>query len=110
MLRPDLRGVVDGLLASDKTELTLDAVAEAIGVLKVSAEEIGAVFDALEAAGRRVMDAPLGARESLSRVLRAARELKQQGRAASPPDIAAHAGISLDSVHLALLFAQTLTR
>lgn len=110
MLRPDLQLIVDDLTRSTRQELTLDALGEAIGARLVSSEEIGEMLDAIEQAGIRVLDAPLGARDSLARVLKAARELRALGRTASPSEIAAHAGIGLESVQLALLFAQTLTR
>jgi DNA-directed RNA polymerase specialized sigma subunit len=53
----------------------------------------------------------VAARESLSRVLASARALKSElGRAPSPDEIARHAGLSRDSVRLALLYARTLSR
>ncbi len=110
MLRPDLQRIVDDLSRAEHGELTLDALGEALGARQVSSEEIGDMIDALESAGVRILDAPLGARESLARVLDAARDLRALGRAASPREIAAHSGLALESVKLALLYAQTLTR
>lgn len=109
-LRPELRRVVDDLLARGRS-LTLDEVAEAIGELAISSDEIDELLSAVEA--RTDVDAtpPVGARESLTRVLASARALKADlGRAPLPEEIAKHAGLSRDSVRLALLYARTLSR
>lgn len=110
-LRPELRRIVDQLLSRPTLALGLDEIAEAIGATEISSAEIEAIFVELEAAERRVLEAPVSAKESLSRVLSAARALRERlGRSPSSSEIAAHAGLSADSVRLALLFARTLQR
>jgi hypothetical protein len=110
-LRPELRAVVSGLLQRPDATLNLDDIAEAIGDLLVSTDEIDEIFSAIEA--KRSVDAepPVGARESLARVLASARALKQElGRAPAPSEIEQHSGLSAASVRLALLYARTLQR
>jgi hypothetical protein len=110
-LRPELRKIVDQLLSRPTLALGLDEIAEAIGASEISSEEIEAIFVELERAGRTVLEAPVGAKESLGRVLRSARLLRSElGRAPNSSEIAAHAGLGVDSVRLALLFARTLQR
>jgi hypothetical protein len=110
-LRPELQAVVRGLLKRPGTTLSLDEVAEAIGDLLVSSDEIDELLSEIEK--KRSVDAepPVGARESLGRVLDSARALKQKlGRAPAPSEIAQHSGLSAASVRLALLYARTLQR
>ena len=110
-LRPELRAVVSGLLKRPGATLSLDDIAEAIGDLLVSAEEIDEILTAIEAKRSVDADPPLGARESLARVLASARALKQElGRAPAPSEIEQHSGLSAASVRLALLYARTLQR
>jgi hypothetical protein len=110
-LRPELRKIVDQLLSRPGNELSLDEIAETIGAIEISSEEIEAIFVELENANRRVLEAPVSAKESLGRVLRSARALRAElGRSPSATEIAEHAGLSQSSVRLALLFARTLQR
>lgn len=109
-LRPELRRVVDDLLAHRRS-LTLDEVAEAIGDVAISSDEIDELLSEVEASAEVESAPALAARESLARVLASARTLKGElGRAPSPEEIAKHAGLSRDSVRLALLYARTLSR
>lgn len=102
--------MADGLLALSRT-LTLDEVAEAIGELAITSDEIDELLSELEAKTSIDSDPPLGARESLGRVLSSARALKAElGRAPAPDELAKHAGLSRESVRLALLYARTLSR
>ncbi len=110
-LRVELQTVVDALLKRPEQALPLDAICDAIGVMAITSEEIGLVLDELEARGRTVAESPTGARESLMTVLRSARELKQTlGRSPTSREIAAHSGLSEESVRLGLLFATLLQR
>ncbi len=109
-LRPELRSVVDELIARRRS-LTLDEVAEAIGELAISSDEIDELLAAVEAHASVDSAPPVGARDSLTRVLSSARVLKGElGRAPLPAEIAAHSGLSHESVRLALLYARTLSR
>src|SRR5689334_21164330 len=109
VLRPELRKIVDELLSRPTLALELDEIAEAIGATEISSAEIEAIFVELERAERRVVEAPVGAKESLSRVLSSARSLRKElCRAPSQREIAEHAGLPVSSVRLALLFARTL--
>jgi AraC-like DNA-binding protein len=110
-LRPELRRIVDQLLSRPTLALSLDEIAEAIGATELSSAEIEAIFIELESAERRVLEAPVSAKESLRRVLRSARSLREElRRAPTASEIAEHAGLSASSVRLALLFAKTLAR
>lgn len=110
-LRPELRSVVDALLARGSASLSLDEVAEAIGELAVSAEEIDELLSAVEAHVPIDAEPKVSAREGLGRVLASARSLKAElGRAPLPGEIAEHSGLSLESVRLSLLYARTLAR
>lgn len=103
----------DQLLASGERVLGLNRIAEALGSLDVTSEEIGELLDALESAGRTTCDpgAPR-AKESLLLVLQTARELKQEsgGRTPTPHEISARSGLSVAAVQLALRFAEVLQR
>lgn len=110
-LRPELRQIVDELLSRPTRALGLDEIAEAIGAIEISSAEIEAIFIELESEGREVLEAPLSAKESLSRVLGSARVLRARlSRSPTASEIAEHAGLSASSVRLALLFAKTLQR
>jgi len=110
-LRPALRKIVDELLSRPTPALSLDEIAEAIGAIEISSDEIEAIFVELENAERRVLEAPVSAKESLGRVLRSARALQAElQRSPSATEIAEHSGLSQSSVRLALLFARTLQR
>jgi hypothetical protein len=111
-LRPELQTIVDALLARGEPLLPLDTVANGIGAAAVSAEDIDAIFAALEAAGCTVGD-PDAPRASahLGTVLKSARALKRElGRTPTAAQIADHAGITPQEVRLALLFVQVAQR
>lgn len=110
-LRAELQSVVDALLAGRRPSLSLDEVAEAIGDLAVSSDEIDELLTAVETHVTIDAEPQVGARESLGRVLASARVLKAElGRAPLPDEIAEHAGLSRESVRLALLYVRTLSR
>jgi DNA-directed RNA polymerase sigma subunit (sigma70/sigma32) len=92
--------------------LSLDEIAEALGTLRVSADEIDQLFAWLEAEGRIVGEAPgAGAATTLQQVLAVARALRAElGRAPHPREIAEHSGLSVAEVQRALLFARILQR
>jgi len=106
--------IVSALLAlpAPGGELTLNEVADAVGALPVSAQDIEVVFDALERAGRHVV-APAGGNgvEHLRRVLPAARRLRTElGRSPTILEIAAACGLPMDSVRHALALARVMGR
>jgi len=110
-LRPELGDLLDELLRRPESALSLDSIGDAIGTRAVTSDEIGALFDALEAAGRSIAPPPTSARQSLIGVLGSARQLKQElGRSPTSLEIAARSGLSTDDVRLALLFARILQR
>jgi hypothetical protein len=92
--------------------LSLDDVAEAIGVLRISQDEIDELFAWLESQGHSIGD-PVGrgAAELLADVLTAARALRGElGRAPQPREIAERASLSIAAVHRGLWFARILQR
>jgi len=110
-LRPELAQVLDDLLRRPERSLSLDSIGDAIGALFVTPDEIGAILDALEGAGRSIAVEQSSARQSLAGVLGAARELSRElGRKPTALEIAERSGLSLDAVRTALLFARVLQR
>ncbi len=112
MLRTELLAIGRKLLEREPGPLSLDQIAEALGDVRVTADEIDALFSWLEARGREV-GAPLGRRsaELLRDVLGVARSLRQElGRTPQPREIAERASLSLDAVQRALFFARILQR
>jgi hypothetical protein len=112
VLRPELLTVARSLLNVDADVFSLDHVAGAIGTLRVTPDEIDALFAWLEARGRTVRD-PVGhgAAELLADVLRAARTLRAElGRAPQPREIAERTCLPLEGVQRALWFARILQR
>jgi uncharacterized protein YidB (DUF937 family) len=113
-VRPPVREVLDLLLAGSApgAELTLDAVGDALGDRPVTPDEIGWLLDELEAAGRRVGDAPrASAVAALGDVLASARALRQElGRPARVDELSARSGLSEGEVRRALLFARVMSR
>jgi hypothetical protein len=113
-LRPELRAVVDALLASVARggEVSLDVLGAAIGMRAVGTEEIDAMMEALESRGRKIA-APEGARGvvHLRAVLDAARVLRLElGRVPTADEIAARAGIETADVRHALELAKVMQR
>lgn len=112
MLRPELLLVGRALLAVDASELSLDHVGDAIGTLRVTPDELDALFDWLEAQGRSIGD-PVGqpAAALLGEVLAVARSLRTElDRAPHPREIAERSSLSIAAVQRALWFARVLSR
>ena len=111
MLRPELQAIAQGLLEREG-EISLDHIAEAIGTLRVTPDEIDALFSWLEAQEREVGTPPgRGASALLQDVLHAARSLRLElGRAPHPREIAERSGLALEAVQRALWFARILQR
>lgn len=111
-LRPELRAIVDALLATGQKTLSLDALGDALGARAASADEIDAMMRALEAEGRVISgseDPNVRGEDRLKQVLASARVLRAElGRAPKPAEIAAHAGLDEDAVRHALGLARTM--
>jgi len=91
--------------------VSLDQVAEAIGAAPVTMSDIEAIFDALEAAGRRVEAEMKDPPAALAQVLKTVRSFSAvSGRRPTVPEIAEHAGLSVGEVRFALLYARVLVR
>ena len=107
-LRPELESIMHRLLARNDKLLGLDTISDYIGTAAVSAADIDALFDALEARGCVIGEpdaAPASAH--LGTVLSTARELKAElGRVPKVDEIAQRSGLASDSVRLALLFVK----
>ena len=58
--RSDLQTIIDRLLAdsADTGQVTLDAIGEALGTRPTSADEVGRILEAIENAGRTVVEPP----------------------------------------------------
>jgi hypothetical protein len=113
-MRPELERIARSLLAATRSGDTveLDAIGDAIGAMAISADEIDALFAALEAEGRRIASPEGGRGEaSLARVLEAARALRAElGRAPRSEEIAVRAGLSAAEVQHALALARVIQR
>ena len=111
VLRPELLEIAQSLVEREG-EISLDHVAEAIGTMSITSDEIDALFSWLEAKGREVgTPAGRGASALLQDVLRVARGLRLElGRAPHPREIAERSALPLDAVQRALWFARILQR
>jgi sigma-70-like protein len=112
VLRPELLAVAEALAGIPAPELSLDQIADAVGSMRISADEIDALFAWLEARGRVVGDpSGPGAAALLGQVLVVARGLRAElGRPPQPREIAERSALSLDAVQRALWFARILQR
>jgi len=112
VLRPDLVALAEKLLATGRSVLSLDEIAETLGATAIDSDEIDALFVFLETRGVAVGDPEVGfASAALPLVLKAARELRTElGRTPTPDEIANRSGLTPAAVRRALLFAQTLAR
>ena len=91
--------------------VSLDRVAEAIGAAAVTMQDIEAILDALEAAGRRVEAELKDPPAALAQVLKAVRSFSAvSGRRPTLPEIAQGSGLSVGEVRFALLYARVLVR
>ena len=114
ILRAELRRVVEVLLkgSASSGEVTLDAIGDAIGVRAVSTEEVDAMLQALEAAGRVIGGAPdLKGEDSLRAVVASIRGLSEKlGRRPNHAEIASDSGLSPAQVRHALFLARIMQR
>lgn len=105
---------MEQLLQSSQSsgEVSLDAIGEALGVRAVSVDEVDAIIQALEDAGRSVVGAgELRGEASLRAVVTSIRALSGSlGRRPTPAEIAQHAGLTLAQVRHALFLARIMQR
>jgi Sigma-70 region 3 len=108
--------VVPGILATLLADaahsvVSLDAVADAIGAAPVTMQDIEAIFDGLEAAGRQVKAERRDPPAALKQVLATVRSFSAvSGRRPTVPEIAQHSGLSIADVRFAMLYARVLVR
>ena len=106
--------MVEQLLAGSvgSGEISIDVIGDAIGVRAVSVQEVDAIVQALEDAGRTVVGAgELRGEESLRAVLGSIRSLTGAlGRKPSQAEIAEHAGLSIEQVRHALFLVRIMQR
>jgi hypothetical protein len=112
VLRPELLTIAEALSSTPGQELSLDRIAEALGSMRISADEIDELFAWLEERGHVVGDTSgPGAAELLAQVLSVARSLRGElGRPPQPREIAERSALTLDAVQRALWFARILQR
>jgi Sigma-70 region 3/Sigma-70 factor, region 1.1 len=110
VLRPEIQALADQLVATGRSVLSLDEIAETLGATAIDSDEIDALFAFLEARGVTVGDPSVGlASSALPQVLTAARALRTElGRTPRVDEITTRSGLPEDAVRRALLFAQTL--
>jgi len=112
-LRRELEATVKTLLAGVQAhggrEVSLNDVAKALGVQRVTPPEIEAIFARLEAAGLVVTSIPVGSLfPLLGQVVRAARRRRDAGEPSHPRVLAEELGVAESEVRAALLLASTL--
>lgn len=112
-MRPALAKILADLLAASETSrvVRLDDIGAAIGVAAVSADEIDALIEALEQAGRSVGGAEgLTGVAALRAIVAAARSLAAGGTRPTVASLVAATGLPEGEVRKALLFARVLGR
>ena len=114
---PIVSGIVATLLAESANGaggaqvVSLDRIAETIGAASVTMQDIEAIFDALEAAGRRVEVETKSPPAALAQVLATVRSFSAvSGRRPTLAEMAEHSGLTLGVVRFALLYARVLVR
>jgi len=110
---PALEAILSELLLSSEHTKTvgLDDIGAAVGTAPVSADQIDALIEALEAAGRTVGGAEgLSGVAALQEVVAAARKLAAAGVRPRVADLATATGLSESEVRKGLLFARVLGR
>jgi len=110
-MRPEVEAVLQFLLSSEPRELSLDAIGDAIGAMRITQDEIEQLLGAIENAGKTIGGSSPQVRQHLRPVLEQARRLKLE-RQATPnvESIAEATGLSTTEVRAALLYAQVLGR
>jgi len=103
--------VLSELLARGPGPVTLDDIADAIGIELATPREIEMLFDELEARGAAIVEPVRGSLTPMLRgVLAAARHLRATGQPAELSRIAEAAGLTKREVRVALLYGEVLSR
>lgn len=106
-----IQDIVAKLIAQSADLISLDQLAEAIGAEAVTMQDIEAIFQALEHAGRRVEAETKDPPATLARVLATVRSFSTlSGRRPNLAEIAQHSGLAPGEVRFALLYARVLVR
>lgn len=113
-MKPELQAVLESLLAESKesSEVSLDALGEALGTHAISTDDVDEIMRALENAGRKVIGPEGGGGEDrLKIVVATARTLLAElERKPSVKEIAARSGLSEEDVRHALALAKVMQR
>ncbi len=113
-MRQVVSEIIDALIAKSEASrtITLDAIGDAVGAKAISAEEIDAIFGALENAGRSVVGPSGGdGEDNLRAVVAAARALNGTlGRKPTIGEIAEHAKLGVIEVRHALALLRVMQR
>ena len=113
-MQPELKAVLDALLAEskDSSEVSLDALGEALGTHAISTDDVDEIMHALEDAGRKVIGPEGGGGEDdLKIVVATARALVGElGRKPSVAEIAKRSGLTEEDVRHALALAKVMQR
>jgi hypothetical protein len=113
-MKPEVEAALKALLdaSADTGEVTLDEMGEALGTHAISTDDVDAIMQALEKAGRRVMGPEGGGGEDRLRVVvTTARALVAElGRKPSVNEIAQRSGLTVDEVRQALALSQVMQR
>ena len=108
-MKPELQAVLDALLAQSKdtSEVSLDALGEALGTHAISTDDVDEIMQALENAGRRVIGPEGGGgEEDLRIVVTTARTLMGElGRKPSVAEIAKRSGLTEEDIRACLAYA-----
>jgi hypothetical protein len=110
-LRPELVAVVESVVASGASRISLDALSEAIGAMAIALEEIELLISEIESRGITVGDDAPPAMTHLPQVLGAARTLRAEfGRTPTSSEIAERSGLRVEEVRVALFAVTILQR
>jgi hypothetical protein len=113
-VKPELQAVLDSLLAESRetSEVSLDALGEALGTHAISTDDVDEIMRALEEAGRKVIGPEGGGGEGrLKIVLSTARALVAElGRKPRVDEIAQRSGLTIEEVRQALALSQVMQR
>lgn len=103
--------VLDLLKTRQRSLISLDELGELVGDRAISSAEIELLIGQLEAKGIEIGgDQQVDLKGLLVAVLKTARLLQAQGKAAHAPAIAAESGLSLATVRVALLYSEVIRR
>lgn len=112
-ISPNLQSIIDDLVDSGRTEVSLDELAElVIGDPAIGQGELEVLIDALEHRGIEVVSTEVTpAQKVMATVFTAAHALRESlGRAPSIDEIASHTGLQREAVQGAITHARRISR